>query len=214
MTDQFGVILGRTQIEQAIITLLQSPPPQVTQPRIVYYLAAVERAAGLTPRTLPIPPGPSSYKGGVDARTLRAEWMPMIHVLCQPAGDAERLDKFTYAQAYQLEIVCTYGDDDEDTARMVADHYGAAVAKLIIDEGSLGGIATDTAVTRAADVELLDANENRQVCRSTVMIDTLIAPILTVGGPVVWGQDPYAPPADWPTVETVNVTITAVPNQT
>lgn len=206
----FGVIFSRYQLERAILSTLQTPPPGATASLLAYYVAESERQQGLAPQTIPLPPGPSSYRGGVDAGTLMAEWFPMVTVTAQPAGDAQRLDRYTLAQAYEAQVVCTAGDDSEQAARMVADAYGASVAKLIMDFGTLGIGATDTRVTRMADIALLDATNARQVCRATVHVQTLIAPALETSPPSAWPASPYTPAAQWPTVQTVNnVTVTA-----
>lgn len=209
--DVFGPSFGPWTLERAVIDTLQKPPTVGTSAsRLVYYLADQERQTKLAPRTLPAPPGPSSYRGGVDANTFQAEWFPMLHVNAQPSGDPEKLDMDVYGQRWQATITSTHGDNDEDVARMVVEAYGTAIALAIAQRGSLGINARDTIITRITDPELLDAISKRQVCRTTVQISTFIAPILTRGGPTSWAADPYAAPGDWPTVETVDVTVTAV----
>lgn len=212
MTDSFGTIVARWQVEQAILSTLQAiPPSPATAPTIVYYLAEVERQMGLSPRTLPLPPGPNSYRGGTDGVTMMAEWLPMIHAIAQPIGKVEYLDRYTAAQPYKLQMLCTVGDDDEDMARMIADAYGAAVARALLDFGALGGLASGTMLTAAPSVAPLDARDARQVMRSSLTLETLIAPVFTVGAPSVWTADPYAPPAAEPQVQTVTTTVTAQP---
>lgn len=211
MGDGFGTIVSRYQVEQAVLTVLQSTPPGGSGPLIVYYLAEVERQNGLAAQTLPIPPGQNSYRGGVDGDTLMAEWFPMITVIAQPSGKANYLDRYTVEQTYSIKILATVGDDDEDTARMISDHYGAAIAKALIDFGSLGGIATGTRLVDSPSVAPLDS-QARQVLRSTVTFETLIAPVFTTQTPEVWPASPYATPTDWPAVQTVDITVTAVPS--
>lgn len=212
MTDQLGTIFSRSQLEQAVIdTLQQFPEPGGTAPRIVYYLAQMERTQGLTPRTLKPPPGPRSYRGGVDANTMEPEWFPMIHVLAQPTGKAEPFTQYEYGQAYDLQVISTVGDNDEDQARLIADGYAGAVARALADRGSLGIGASGTQITRLGDVQLLDPVNARQVCRTTVRLTTLIAPVMTVGAPSSWADDPYQDPGQLPTVTEVNVTVAAQP---
>lgn len=211
--DQFGPLVSRWSVEQAIIGLLSSPPSIVstTYPLIAYYLAEVERQTGLAPRTLPLPPGPKSYQGGVDALTLQAEWMPMVHVIVQPDGAAMMMDTGTYGQRFECQVVSTAGDDNENTARMVADHYAAAIAGIIAHHGSLGAGATGTTLVETGVVRLLDPEEARQVAQSSVVFSTLIAPMFWTAAPTVLPADPYQQATSWPTVQQVDVTVTARP---
>lgn len=215
MSDVFGLLFSRNQVERALLDLLQNPPvgpnDQVgTAPRIVYYLAEVERQTGLTPHTLPTPPGPDSYRGGLDFNTLRAEWFPLLTVLAQPLGDAGALDTTSYGQGYQIQVAATVGDDSEDTARLIADSYGIAVTGAILQHGSLGIGATTTILTRMPSTKLLSP-ANRQVARSVSVFATQIKPVITNAGPIDWPSDPYAAAGNWPEVETVDVTVDADP---
>lgn len=210
-TDQFGPSVGPWTIEGAALASLQDPPAYgLSSPRLVYYLADQERQMGLAAQTLPVPPGPSSYRGGVDAGTLQAEWFPMLHVNVSPMGTPDRPDMLTYGQRWQVTVTATHGDDDPSVARMVAESYGAAVALLFTQYGSLGIGATDTTITQFPRPELLNPVNARQVCRTTVVFETYTAPVAVKRGPVSWPDDPYTAPGDWPQVTTVNVTVDAV----
>lgn len=209
MTDVFGPIISRWQVEQAVLNVLQNPPASgLTSPRLVYYLAEIERQNSLGAQTLPVPPGPNSYRGGVDTVTLQAEWFPMLTVVAQPAGKPVAVDTFTYAQSYEISVTATVGDDNEDTARMIADHYGAAVVAAILQNGSLGIGATTTMLARMPSAELLSA-VTRQVLRSVAVFTTTIAPAVTNAGPTSWQSNPYSDPSSLPAVDTVNVTVAA-----
>lgn len=208
MSATFGTITSLYQVEQAVLSTLQTPPPGGTGPLLIYYLAEVERQNNLAAQTLPVPPGPSSYRGGVDASTMMAEWFPMVTVVAQPVGAPNYLDRYTVGQTYRVMLHATVGDDNEDTARMIADHYGAALAKLLIDFGNLGGVATNTRMTASPSTALLDA-QARQVLRSTVTFETMIAPAFTVQTPETWPASPYTVPTAWPTVQAVDVTVSA-----
>lgn len=207
----FGQLVSRASIVQAILTLLTEPPAQGAGPLLLYYLADVERQLGLTPRTLPVPPGPSSYRSEVDFETFQAEWLPLIGVDAQPTGRVERHEGGEYGQWYQVQAAAIVADDDEDQARTYADAYAIAIAAAIVQNGSLGGIATRTLLTTAPMVEYVNPDV-RQVSRATVQLQTYVQPVLVeyAGKPMSWPADPYSIPEDWPEVETVNIAETMV----
>lgn len=165
---------------------------------------------GLAAQTLPVPPGPSSYRGGVDSQTFEAEWFPILHVNVRAIGQPDRPDMVTYGQKWQVTVTSTTGDDDEDTARMVVMAYGAAVTQLIVQNGALGIGATNTVITQFPVPELLNPATARQVCRTVVIFETYTAIAAVQGGPITWPNSPYTPPGDWADISTVDVTVTAV----
>lgn len=207
MSDEFGPIVSRWQVEQAVIAALNTPPAGSQFSLLAYYLAEVERQTGLPAQTIPLPPGPDSVRGGIDADTFLPEWMPVIHTLCQPSGSTEKLDPYTFAQPYQIQVVCTVGDDDEDQARMFADSYCAAIGALLAQNGTLSGLAIGTQIDTFGQTELLDDHNARQVARSTLTMSALIGPVVSRGGPNMWPSSPYMTPPTWPTVSTVDVTV-------
>lgn len=211
MTDVFGPLISRSSIDQAILNLLSTPPETGAAALILYYLAAVERQMELPARTLPQPPGPSSYRSEVDFETFQAEWLPLIGVDSQPTGRIERHEGGEYGQWYETRVAVIVGDDDEDLARMFADAYAIAVAAAILQNGSLGGIATETRLVNAPIVEYVNPDV-RQVSRATVTLQTYVQPILIeyAGKPVSWPADPYGIPTGYPEVQTVDVTAVGV----
>lgn len=201
-------------VEQGVLSTLQNPPPPnfnvtPTLPRFVYYLAEYERQNGLPAKSLGQPPGPKSYRGGVDANTMMPEWFPMLHVQAQPQRTAERVAPTEYVQWYDFAIVATAGDDDEDRARMVAGAYAAAAGLCVLQKGDLGIGATSTVMTRMPNTELLNPDDVRQVVRSTVQFQTLIALVAQQNGPNQWPLDPYATPPEWVEVESIGIDVIA-----
>jgi hypothetical protein len=212
--DVYGPLVGRDLIERAVLALLQTPPEGSEAPLIVYYLAEVERQQGLAPQSLPWPPGPSSYRGGVDLQTLMPEWFPLIGCEAQPVGIPERGPKdgfgYGYGQWFEVKLAATAGNDDEDAARLLAAQYGIALALLIVQHGSLGHVVGNTVLTASPNIEYLDP-EVRQVARSVITFRSYVDTILTESGPpLVLSPDPYQAPGDWPVVETVDVTLDAI----
>lgn len=207
----FGRLVSRASIVQAILTLLTEPPEPGAAPLLLYYLADVERQLGLTPKSLGMPPGPSSYRSEVDFETFQAEWLPLIGVDAQPTGRVERHEGGEYGQWYLVQACAIAADDDEDQARIYADAYAIALAAAVVQNGSLGGIADRTVLTTAPNVEYVNPDV-RQVSRATVQLQTYVQPVLVeyAGKPVSWPADPYAVPEDWPEIETVTTTETMV----
>lgn len=210
MGDVFGPFVGRNVIEQAVLSMFQQPPEGSQSPLLVYYLAVVERQQGLAPESIKLPPGPSSYRGGVDVGTGMPEWFPMLTVNVKPTGLPEA-SGHSYGQWFEIKIYATVGDDDEDAARILADQYGIAIAGLIKQNGALGGIVNDMRWTGYPDVEIPDPDV-RQIVRSVNTFQAYVETVLTnTGPPLAFNADPYQAPGDWPTVETVDVTVDAIP---
>lgn len=218
-TSTFGGILGREQVEQAVLTTFQTPPAGSSYPLIVYYLAEVERQRGLNPRTLPVPPGPDSYRGGLDFDTFEEQWAPQLTVLAEPVGSAERHEEGVYGQWYEIRVGALVTEVDEDAARLLADRYGAAVGALLAQNGGLGtrvDFTTGTTIPFATktNVESVPRTEYpdpllRRFVRSVVTLHTFVDQIVQEDGPQAFGPDPYATPLGWPTITTVDVQLEA-----
>lgn len=207
---EFGTLVSPWALERAAIATLQSPPTEsTTDPRLVYYLAELERQMGLAAQTLGQPPGPSSYRGGVDADTIQAEWMPCLHVIVSPKGKTENLDAETVAATFTVEVAATAGADDEDQARMLAYCYGLAATACLVQRGSFGlDAVVSTMVTAAPSTRLLDPTV-RQVVRATSQLETMVAPIMSRTGPTDWPAAPYIQQSPtWPEVSEVDITLT------
>jgi hypothetical protein len=214
MTDVYGPLIGRDTLEQAFLNLFQTPPPGSHSPLIQHYLAAVERDRGLPPRSLPVPPGPSSYRGAVDFDTLtfQPEWFPCFIVGVDPDGLPERTDTAgEWGQWFAVQVAIVVADNDEDQARSLADMYGIAATALIAQHGSIGKTVNKTVPTGYPKPEYIDPDV-RQVIRSTASFRCWVDTVLSENaGPLVYPPDPYAVPGDLPTVETVDITVRGVP---
>lgn len=210
--DPIGPSVGPFTLERAVLKLLKTPPTGGDAALLVYYLADQERQLGLPAKTLPVPTGPESYRGGIDADTFPDDMLPAVHVVVTPAGPPGKVAMDTYSQAWEVVLTATcdgVGAEDEETdARITAACYGAALALLIAQNGSLGIAATNTVVTRAPDPSWVNP-QTRALCRSSVTFETLTAPSMTMPGTITWPADPYITPGAFPQVATVDVTVTA-----
>lgn len=204
MTDIYGPFVSRGVIQAAALSLLSA--------RITEYIAEVERQFGLAARTIPLPPGPSSYRRGVsDTDLFQAEWLPAIFVECQPLNPPERAGAGDYGQWFELRCSAIFADDDENVAAQRADQYGMAIYAAIAQHGSLGGKVSKTVATGAPDIEYLDP-KIRQVVKSVCVFRSWVDVSVTEqGGLATVPSNPYSTPADWPTVEVTNVQLSTLP---
>jgi hypothetical protein len=222
----FGTIVSRQDVEQAVLTTLQT--------WILTYLAEVERREGLQPQTIPppgntFPAGPSypstsdAFRGSLDFEHWEAGDLPMLIVVAQPVDDAILLGSGKYLQWFEIEVASVCHDpNDQNVARQLADWYGAAVKSLFVqpagqnlgtrvdNEGNTVFFANRTILTEDPRTNFIDPTV-REFAYSQLTIRSLIEGIVNESvGPTVVPADPYATPAAIPTVETTNVTVTAV----
>lgn len=218
-TSIYGAIVDRSQVEQAVINILQTPPAGSNFPLIAYYLAEVERQRGLQPQTLPLPPGPDSYRGGLDFDVFEDEWAPVLTVLAEPVGRAEREHEGFYGSMYEIRVGAVVVGQDEDTVRLLADRYGAAVMACLAQNGGLGTrvdfatgltipFATKTVVETVAETTFPNARM-RRLAQSTVILHSFIDHVVDENGPIAFPASPYLPAPSWPTIENVDVQLQA-----
>lgn len=218
-TSVFGAVVSRDEIERNVLSLFSTPPPTSSYPLIVYYLAEVERQLGLAARTLPVPPGTNSYRGGLDYNTFTEEWAPQITVIAEPISPVEREEDGKYGCWFSIQVAALVTEGDEDSARTLADRYGAALMMCLAGNAGLG---TRTDFTDGSSVAftnqaiLQDAPETtfpnprmRRLCQSTLSMRAYISPIVTEPGPLTFNADPYTDQANWPTITTVDIQLQA-----
>lgn len=214
----FGTLLSRGQVAQAVINTLQSPPASSSSvaPLIVHYLAEVERQQGLIAKTIFVPPDVASYRVGLDFEMWAGDQLPTIIVLCEPLGDAERYNAGTYGQMYQVEVGAIVEAQDEPSAILLADQYGAALSGALAQNGGMGtrtyndgSIGTFAENTRlmSSRTEFLQDTE-RRFCRSVVTLHLMVQDVIQEQRPT-YNVDPYTAPGAWPNVSTVDVQLQA-----
>lgn len=215
-TSVFGAIVGREQVEQAVLSVLRTPPSGSSFPLIAYYVAEVERQRGLSPQTIPLPPGPSSYRGAVnDFDTFEDEWAPMLSVIAEPVGIAERQQDGSYGSEYEIRIAALVTGEDEDAARLLADRYGAALMACVAQHGGLGtrvDFETGTTVPFAAKTIVETVSETsfpnprmRRLVQATVTLHAFVDRVVQEPGPISFPANPYVTPSPWPTIGTVDI---------
>lgn len=205
--DVFGPMVSRGDIVRAINAQLTDPATG-----LVFYIAERERRRGLVPRTLPVPLAPF-YRGGLDFETWASDEIPTVITVVQPLGDPERHEHGIYEQTYDVRIGAILEHDTEAEAIDLADEYGICIATCVLQNPSLGGLAISTRLN-GAPATVFHNPDRRVITRTVVMFRVYVQPILSEnGGP--WppaepgpAPDPYALPGDFPTVSTVNLTVT------
>ena len=166
--NQFGPLVHPYRVEQAIVASFREWFNE--------YLAEIERKEGLRNKTIPRPPTPESFHGGLDATGWQAPELPKIIVQVQPEGGPERDISVGYDQAYRVivtAVVLANGGSEafsegnvEDEARQLASLYGAA-SMLLTQQTGLGGLSLDVILTGTPALSFPNPDE-----RSIVKADT------------------------------------------
>jgi hypothetical protein len=210
----FGPMVAPSDVERAVVSTIAT--------WLDTYLNELERLQGLALRFLPRPPDTASIDGdsiygGVDHNSWQEDFCPAVIVVVQPAGSTELEASSGYGQTYEVEIGSVIHGDDEDNARTIAGYYATAIAALLVQQSSLGGLATRTRLTTSPHVEFLDPDRMR-IAHGLCTVEVFVQPILDEKtGPLTPDPAPApnvpspADPGDWPTVEHVDVEVTAEP---
>jgi hypothetical protein len=211
LTDAiFGSLRGPTDVERAVLNTLKTWLPTM--------LRVLERREGLRRGTLRPPPGHDSYIGGIDHENWDQDFCPMAIVVVNPAGDAERTSH-GYGQWFEVEVSTTHIEETEDDARVIAGRVGVAVMAAIIQNGSLGGLASRTELVSAPTVAFTDPDKRRVAQSLTtfhVFVDGLVSENAGTNTPTPpdspqYPGNPTDPFSDWPVVVTPSVTLVAEP---
>jgi hypothetical protein len=212
MTDAiFGPSIGDPQVEAAVLDTLRTWLPT--------YLWRTERANGLLRGTIPHPPTPESYRGGLDFLDWQQDECPTVIVVVNPVHEPERAGSIGYSQWFETQIGAVIVHDDPDITRLLTGYYGVAIQQAILQNGALGGIASRTIMTASPKLEYQDPDQRIDL-QAAATFEVMVSPTVTdQGGPDVpepgdspqYGGSPDAPYTDWPTVETTDATVTAEP---
>lgn len=203
----YGPLISLWNVEQAVISTLLAPPLEGTAPRLVYYLAEVERQNGIVPRTLPVPPADDSYYGGLDALSWIEASLPSLIVAVKPEGPPERMGAGDYGQMFQIAVTAIVAGEHEDAARQIAQHYGTAIQGAILQRGSLGLDGAKTTLAGSPDVTFTEQDTRRFMQVALTFHTWVPLTVSEANGPLSVPRDPYTPAGDWPLVQDTNVTV-------
>lgn len=213
MTDAiFGSLRGHPDVEAAVLSTLRTWLPTMLRVR--------ERRLTMPPGTLRDPPGADSYIGGIDHENWEQDLCPMVIVVVNPTGNAER-NSGSYGQWFEVEVSATHIESTEDESRVMAGHVGVAVMAALTQNGGLGGFASRTELASAPRVEFVDPDQRRLTRSITVFhvfVDGLVSENAGTNTPTPaaspqYPGSPTQPFTDWPTVVTPSVTLVAEPPQ-
>jgi hypothetical protein len=206
----FGPLRGNADVEFAVLNTIETWLPTM--------LRVLERRHELPAGLLREPPGRNSYVGGLDFESTQADICPMVIVVVNPTGTAER-NSASYGQWFEVEVGTIHIEDTEDEARVMAGHVGTAVMSAVLQHGSLGGLATRTELVSAPVVEFVDPDK-RHFSRSRttfhIFVDGLANESAGPSTPTPPDSpqhpaDPDGPWTDFPTVVSTPVTLVAEP---
>jgi hypothetical protein len=196
-SQTFGDLVDGTAVERAVIDHLQ-------RGWLATGLAVVERRNGLAPRRLQLP---RSYVSMSDVELWPEDQLPSVLVL--NTGLAEppvREEDGSYSGKFALGCVAVCSARDRDATDQLSKWYAAALRGAIMWEPTLGGFARSIEWVDE-DYDPLDpqpggTKRGRQLAGGyavfRVQVDRILtAPIALTEPP----DDPYAEPADWPTVK-------------
>jgi hypothetical protein len=211
-----GPLVSLWDVEQGVLGTLRT--------WLDTYLAEVERQHGIRPKTLERPPAPASYHGATkEATSWTDAGLPEVIVTVEPADEPEVSASVGYVQAFEVAVHCVVEGKDgveqllpEDSARMQASLYGAAVEGMVQQgELEIPGLEWSRMVG-SPSVECPDEDKRRQQV-STTTFHVWVAPTVDQNaGPV--GATPQEAPGYTgpeepfelaPEVETVNVDVNA-----
>lgn len=212
LASPFGPLVSRQDVQQAVLATLQE--------WIISYLAEVERQEQLPARTIPTPGlqdpvNPVSFRGSLDFARYKGDELPMLIVVVQPVGSAERQQQGVYLQWYESQVAAIVQDADQEIlAEQLADWYGKALLGLLTQQGALGTrtdpveglvpFSIKTVLASSPRTEFPDPTD-RKLARSVCTIRTLVPVVDESQGPRVPPLDPYALPAGWPTITSIEI---------
>jgi hypothetical protein len=193
----FGPIVTQSQVEAAVLATIEK--------WVDTYLAQLERVLDLTVPTIE---RPQSYGPSFDLANWEGLNQPAVVIVGDklPPFDKAGGDRYNALFPFSVGIFVT--DQTEQAVRNAASTYVAAVGALLVQNGSLGGIATNTDMLDW-DLRLPDPN-NRTFALGEIDLHVWVNSILTgTGGPATPDPptEPEAPISPWPLVETPEITV-------
>lgn len=204
MTSIFDAILSEADLETAIIVTINTWIPT--------YLAEIERQAGLPAGQLTVP---NTVAAAFDLNNWSEYQSPSIIVVTGPMGIPERAGGDRYTAVYPVTVGAFLSGQKEPEVRATAQRYIAAVAALLVQNGSLGTFAATETLMIGRHVELPDP-ENRTLARGVVELHVTVDSILTgAAGPAApdpaastqYTGSPTSPFTAWPEVETLDLAV-------
>jgi hypothetical protein len=195
----FGQITSGAQVEQAVIAHLRDWAPT--------YIAEVERQFDYDVRSLPMV---KSWTSSPSLDRWPEDQLPAVVCVSTGLDRAPRQDGDGLVSAIWrmgIAVVCAARTEIETHA--FAKLYFAALRAILLQHPACGGFAESTEWTSEEYDALPTGGDER---RSLAAAYGIFLIGVGVVGDVSAGlteplEDPYDPPADWPTVETTDVEV-------
>jgi hypothetical protein len=129
-TNALGPIFAAPELEDALLALIESWLPT--------YLTEVETAYGLDPLTLA---RPKFYGTSVEADTHPGEGLPAIIVVSPGTGEVPEGEAQNITAWYDVTVATSTMAASEIGARRLGAFYSAAIRAIVMQHGSIGGVA-------------------------------------------------------------------------
>jgi hypothetical protein len=173
---------------------------------ITTYLAAIERAEELDPRSLP---EPRSYvlKDDGTLNKRPSDQTPTICVLCPGTyGDPVMEGEGLYRAAFLVNVAAIVESGDPDFVSDLAGFYISAVRDLLVHNGSLGGFA-QTSAWKGSRTDDLKPEDGRSIAAGTNVFHVYVSGVVQRGaGLKAPPEEPYEE-IELPTITDVEVAL-------
>ncbi len=195
----FEPIVTRIQIANAAKQLLRSWLPA--------YIAEIERQNDLEPESLPMP---RSYSTRTEVTKWGEDQTPAVVIVCPGlSGPPKRDGQGIWSTPWGLAVAVITSGKAQESVIANSSFYGAALRACLLQRGPLPGVDgrlfwLDEAYTDIpeGDSRSLAAARVEFECLIPAAVNDMAGPAPTVAPP----EDPYAPPENWPAVNTTHLT--------
>lgn len=168
---------------------------------ITTYLREVERQKGLKVGLLP---SPRSYQKRNELQRWPEDQMPAIVIVAPgTAGTPKRKGDGTYDANWVCGVAAVVSSTDKESTRTMASYYTAAIRAAVLQHRSIGGFARGVTYEDERFDDLPEV-QGRSLVSGQVFFTVQVSAIVDSSqGP----SQPSDDPAEWPDVETAQVTI-------
>lgn len=199
----YGPLTSNWHVERALIAHLKTW--QET------YLAEIERQNEIDARKLPVF---RSWEAVDQIEKWPESRLPACVIVARGITDRPRREgDGRYRATYRVEAIAVAGtthpgEDGQSRSDMLANLYAAAILGAVMQHQSLSGFAEGVTWLQTAARPLALDDERRTLAASGHLFGIDVHDVLDArGGPAEPPDDPYAVPADWPTVEATEITV-------
>lgn len=196
----FGPVQGTLAVEKAILDLAQT--------WLSIYLNAAATKAGFTAGSIAYP---QSYQRSFDFDNFDEALLPTFVIVCPgTVHEFERGEAGEIGAWFGIEAAILIADQTEALTRRVASIYASAIALMLEQRGSLGGLSDQTLSQKI--FTHLPVKENRTLVLGQVNSETFVNSIMDKeAGPPIgafpgqFEETPYESPAHpWPDWTEIN----------